>query len=68
LLNSPPSYHQLAHALVEHETLNLEEVKKVIQGLPIRGLKDKVLEAKQEVSNDLSTNSEQPSIPTPTPT
>ncbi|KII88517.1 hypothetical protein PLICRDRAFT_161699 [Plicaturopsis crispa FD-325 SS-3] len=28
--------HRLAHALVEHETLDLEEVKKVIKGEPIR--------------------------------
>jgi len=28
--------HRLAHALVEHETLNLEEVKKVIEGEPLR--------------------------------
>lgn len=27
---------QLAHALVDHETLNLDEVKKVIKGEPIR--------------------------------
>ncbi|TFK76445.1 ATP-dependent peptidase [Pluteus cervinus] len=28
--------HRLAHALVDHETLDLEEVKKVIKGEPIR--------------------------------
>ncbi|KJA27218.1 hypothetical protein HYPSUDRAFT_63481 [Hypholoma sublateritium FD-334 SS-4] len=28
--------HLLAHALVDHETLNLDEVKKVIKGEPIR--------------------------------
>jgi len=30
--------HRLAHALVEHETLDYEEVKKVINGEPIRNI------------------------------
>ncbi|KAF7338299.1 ATP-dependent peptidase [Mycena venus] len=30
--------HRLAHALVEHETLDAEEVKKVIKGEPIRNI------------------------------
>ncbi|KAJ7109374.1 peptidase family M41-domain-containing protein [Mycena epipterygia] len=30
--------HRLAHALVEHETLDLDEVKKVIKGEPIRNI------------------------------
>jgi len=55
--------HQLAHALVEHETLDLEEVKKVVKGLPIRGLKDKILEAKAEVEKDLSSKQPSTSIP-----
>ena len=33
-------YHQLAHALVEHETLNADEVRKVIKGEPIRDLSE----------------------------
>jgi len=32
--------HRLALALIEHETLDLEEVKKVIRGEPIRNIKD----------------------------
>jgi ATP-dependent metalloprotease len=35
---------QLALALIEHETLDMEEVKKVIQGEPIRNIKDVVSE------------------------
>ncbi|KAG1753500.1 ATP-dependent metallopeptidase Hfl [Suillus lakei] len=34
--------HRLAHALVEHETLDAEEVKKVIRGEPIRNIKEKI--------------------------
>ena len=30
--------YQLAHALVEHETLNADEVRKVIKGEPIRDI------------------------------
>ena len=33
---------QLAQALVEHETLNMEEVKKVIKGEPIRNIEEVV--------------------------
>lgn len=33
---------QLAEALVEHETLNMEEVKKVIKGEPIRKIEEVV--------------------------
>jgi len=40
--------HRLAHALVEHETLNLEEVKKVIEGEPLRTISE-VLE--DDISN-----------------
>jgi ATP-dependent metalloprotease len=32
--------HRLAHALVEHETLDAEEVRKVIKGEPIRNIVD----------------------------
>lgn len=34
--------HLLAHALVEHETLTAEEVRKVIKGEPIRKVEEKV--------------------------
>ncbi|KDR81608.1 hypothetical protein GALMADRAFT_239667 [Galerina marginata CBS 339.88] len=40
--------HMLANALVDHETLNLEEVKKVIKGEPIRTISE-VLE--EDISN-----------------
>jgi ATP-dependent metalloprotease len=46
--------HRLAHALVEHETLDLEEVKKVIKGEPIRTIKEIIQE-------DLATMSTEPS-------
>ncbi|KAF9482749.1 ATP-dependent peptidase [Pholiota conissans] len=45
--------HLLAHALVDHETLNLEEVKKVIKGEPIRTMTE-ILE------EDMSANNLQP--------
>jgi ATP-dependent metalloprotease len=34
------SRSQLARALVEHETLNADEVRKVIKGEPIRNIKE----------------------------
>ncbi|KAF9246524.1 ATP-dependent metallopeptidase Hfl [Melanogaster broomeanus] len=34
--------HRLAHALVQHETLNADEVRKVIKGEPIRNLQEKL--------------------------
>ncbi|KAF5330739.1 hypothetical protein D9619_005757 [Psilocybe cf. subviscida] len=40
--------HRLAHALVDHETLDLEEVKKVVRGEPIRTITE-VLD--EEISN-----------------
>lgn len=40
--------HRLAHALVEHETLDSDEVKKVIKGEPIRNITDVLNE---ELSN-----------------
>ncbi|KAH9934738.1 ATP-dependent metallopeptidase Hfl [Fomitopsis serialis] len=46
---------QLATALVEHETLDAEEVKKVIKGEPIRNIKEVIQE-------DLSRMSEESSI------
>ncbi|KIJ17405.1 hypothetical protein PAXINDRAFT_168077 [Paxillus involutus ATCC 200175] len=36
--------HRLAHALVEHETLSADEVRKVIKGEPIRNLQEKLSE------------------------
>ncbi|KAH9997279.1 ATP-dependent peptidase [Russula vinacea] len=36
--------HRLALALIEHETLDIEEVKKVIQGESIRNIKDVISE------------------------
>lgn len=45
---------QLASALMEHETLDVEEVKKVIKGEPIRNIKEVIQE-------DLSRLSEEPS-------
>jgi len=47
--------HRLATALVEHETLDAEEVKKVIKGEPIRNIKEVIQE-------DLSRMSEESSI------
>lgn len=44
----PLNSHQLAHALVEHETLDSDEVKKVIKGEPIRNITDVLNE---ELSN-----------------
>ncbi|KAJ8078767.1 i-AAA protease yme1 [Marasmius tenuissimus] len=46
--------HRLAHALVEHETLDREEVSKVIKGEPIRG----IAEVLEEASTETSTPSE----------
>jgi len=36
--------HRLALALIEHETLDMEEVQKVIRGEPIRNIKDVISE------------------------
>ncbi|TFY79058.1 hypothetical protein EWM64_g4956 [Hericium alpestre] len=36
--------HRLAEALIEHETLDMEEVKKVIKGEPIRGITEVIKE------------------------
>ncbi|KXN89262.1 ATP-dependent zinc metalloprotease FTSH 5, mitochondrial [Leucoagaricus sp. SymC.cos] len=41
ILNSKlDELHRLAHALVEYETLNADEVRKVIKGEPIRNISD----------------------------
>lgn len=42
LFGSQSVIEQLAHALVEHETLTAEEVRKVIKGEPIRKVEEKV--------------------------
>lgn len=49
---------QLAHALVEHETLNADEVRKVIKGEPIRDIKELL----SEDLSPLSTESTPPSL------
>ena len=41
-IDSLPFFSQLAEALVEYETLDLEEVKKVIKGEPIRPLAERI--------------------------
>jgi len=42
--------HRLALALIEHETLDMEEVKKVIRGEPIRNIKDVISEDLSRIS------------------
>ncbi|KAL0581752.1 i-AAA protease yme1 [Marasmius crinis-equi] len=42
--------HRLAHALVEHETLDKDELSKVIKGEPIRGIVEVLEEASAEAS------------------
>ncbi|KAH7930770.1 ATP-dependent metallopeptidase Hfl [Leucogyrophana mollusca] len=42
--------HRLAHALVEHETLDADEVRKVIKGEPIRTVKEKVAGAEDNAA------------------
>jgi ATP-dependent metalloprotease len=54
----------LANALVEYETLDLEEVKKVIKGEPIRTVEEKLLEVIQEPDTPES-KPEPSSIPEP---
>jgi len=49
--------HLLANALVEHETLNAEEVRKVIKGEPIRNIKELIKDDLIAMSTD-SSNSE----------
>jgi ATP-dependent metalloprotease len=45
---------QLANALVEHETLNAEEVRKVIKGEPIRNIKELIKDDLIAMSTDSS--------------
>lgn len=47
---------QLAHALVEHETLNSDEVRKVIKGETIRDIKELI----KEDLTSISTESQSP--------
>jgi ATP-dependent metalloprotease len=46
--------YQLAKALVEHETLNMEEVKKVIKGESIRGIEQIIHDEIARVSSSES--------------
>ena len=59
---------QLANALVEYETLDLEEVKKVIKGEPIRSVEERLLEVIQDPppESDDADSTTKP-IPEPTP-
>ncbi|KAM6500525.1 ATP-dependent peptidase [Amanita muscaria] len=43
--------HRLAHALVEHETLDSDEVRKVIRGEPIRNISE-VLDEELQIKHD----------------
>jgi len=52
--------HRLALALIEHETLDMEEVKKVVQGEPIRNIHD-------VISEDLSRIGAPAPEPSPSP-
>ena len=46
---------QLATALMEHETLDAEEVKKVIKGEPIRNIKEVLAEDLSRMSENSSS-------------
>lgn len=54
---------QLAHALVEHETLDASEVRKVINGEPIRGIGEILKEDLTGVSADVPKGMRE--VPTP---
>ncbi|EJD05932.1 ATP-dependent metallopeptidase Hfl [Fomitiporia mediterranea MF3/22] len=58
--------HRLANALFEYETLDLQEVKKVIKGEPIRPVEEKLLEVIKQSSEESDSNSTTP-VPEPTP-
>ncbi|TFY64871.1 hypothetical protein EVJ58_g2334 [Rhodofomes roseus] len=49
--------HRLASALVEHETLDAEEVKKVIKGEPIRNIKEVIQEDLSRMSDESPSTS-----------
>jgi hypothetical protein len=55
---SSSTHSQLALALIEHETLDTEEVEKVIRGEPIRNIKDVIGE---DLSRIDTTTTEVPS-------
>lgn len=71
LRNKEDELHRLADALVEYETLDLEEVKKVIKGEPIRPVNEKLKEAieksesKTETETDDSTSLLPPKLDAP---
>lgn len=60
---------QLAHALVEHETLDSDEVRKVIKGEKIRGitevLEEELKAQKEQKAAEAAKASQAPSIPKP---
>ncbi|EIW85192.1 ATP-dependent metallopeptidase Hfl [Coniophora puteana RWD-64-598 SS2] len=58
--------HRLARALVEHETLTADEVRKVIQGEPIRDIKEKLAEEPTAQSQSQPQASLQSTVQTPT--
>ncbi|KAJ8584286.1 ATP-dependent metallopeptidase Hfl [Rhizopogon salebrosus TDB-379] len=45
--------HRLAHALVEHETLDADEVRKVIRGEPIRNIQEKISRNDEVASEEI---------------
>ncbi|OAX44649.1 ATP-dependent metallopeptidase Hfl [Rhizopogon vinicolor AM-OR11-026] len=45
--------HRLAHALVEHETLDADEVRKVIKGEPIRNIQEKISHNDEVASEEI---------------
>ncbi|KZT11352.1 ATP-dependent metallopeptidase Hfl [Laetiporus sulphureus 93-53] len=47
--------HRLASALMEHETLDAEEVKKVVKGEPIRNIKEVIQEDLSRMSDESSS-------------
>ncbi|KAL5490402.1 YME1 [Sanghuangporus weigelae] len=47
--------HRLAHALVEHETLDLSEVKKIIKGEPIGPVEEKLMDVIRQEQEPAST-------------
>ena len=46
---------QLAKALVEHETLDAEEVQKVIRGEPIRDIDEVIKEDLSRLNQDITS-------------
>ena len=58
---------KLARALVEYETLDLEEVRRVVKGEPIRSIRE-VLEADKAEMERASEEEDPASSSTPLPT